>query len=154
RVTGPATKDLIVSFQERLNRHEPAAAPPIATPTSVPNAGSHLTQIARTYFKPKAESGTVALSFAPNGETTSLNTIKSAIAQARDFIYIEDQYFTPPDDYVRALLDAANPARNVRALILTVPFQTDQPYGGRRRADVLNALSTQWGTRLSVGAPF
>ena len=154
RVTGPATKELILSFDERLQRHEPGAVAPIATPSSVPDAGSHLVQIARTYFKPKAGSTTTAFAFAPNGESTPVNTIKNAIQQAREYIYIEDQYFTPPDDYVQALLDAAAPARGVKALVLTCPYQTDQPYGGVRRADVLNALSAQWGTRLSVGAPF
>lgn len=154
RVTGPAVKDMIVSFQERLHKHDLAAVAPIATPGSVPDAGNHLVQIARTYFKPKTGSATAAFSFAPNGEITPVNTIKSAIQQAREFIYIEDQYFTPSDDYVQELLNAATPARGVKALILTCPYQTDQPYGGRRRADVLNALSGAWGTRLSVGAPF
>jgi phosphatidylserine/phosphatidylglycerophosphate/cardiolipin synthase-like enzyme len=154
RITGPAAKDVIVSFQERLHLHEPSSTPPIATPGSVPAAGSHLVQIARTYFKAKGGSGTTPFSFAPNGESTPINTIKNAIAQAREFIYIEDQYFTPPDDYVQALIDAADPARGVRALFITCPYQTDQPYGGVRRADVLAQLSAHWTTRLSVGAPF
>ena len=74
-------------------------------------------------------------------------------SQARDFIYIEDQYFTPPEDYIDALREAA--ARGpARALIITMPFATDQPYGQVRRAEVLAALQTAWGGRLYTGDAF
>ncbi len=153
RITGPAVADVIRSYEERATLH--TAPIPIPTPAdgSIAGSGSHLVQIARTYFKPDAGSATAPLAFAPNGETTPVRTIEAAIAQARDFIYIEDQYFTPPDDYVQALIDAADLGRGVRGLIITVPYQTDQPYGGRRRADVLNALQTAWGGRLFAGTP-
>jgi phosphatidylserine/phosphatidylglycerophosphate/cardiolipin synthase-like enzyme len=151
RVTGPAVIDVIRSYAERATLH--AAPIPIAVPAagSVGPAGSHLVQIARTYFKPGAGSATSALAFAPQGESTPVRTIKAAMAQARDFIYIEDQYFTPPDDYVQALIAAAG--NGASALFITVPYQTDQPYGGQRRADVLNALQVAWGDRLLVGTP-
>jgi phosphatidylserine/phosphatidylglycerophosphate/cardiolipin synthase-like enzyme len=151
RITGPAVTDLVQTFADRAVFHLTTA--PMATPPQVAAAGTHLVQIARTYFKPAAGSGTPAFPFAPNGETTTIRTLKAAIDAARDFIYIEDQYLTPPDDYVQALLDAALPARGVRALMITVPYQTDQPYGGIRRADVLAALRTAWGPRLHVGTP-
>jgi phosphatidylserine/phosphatidylglycerophosphate/cardiolipin synthase-like enzyme len=152
RITGPAVIDVIRSFQERAHHHgldppaiDPAAVGPIAA------TGSHLVQIARTYFKPGPSSGTPALSFASNGESTPLRSIKNAIEQARDYIYIEDQYFVPPDDYVQALVDAAG--SSARALMITMPYQADMPYGGRRRADVLNALQTAWGDRFFAGTP-
>jgi phosphatidylserine/phosphatidylglycerophosphate/cardiolipin synthase-like enzyme len=153
RITGPATKDLIQTFADRATFHLTTA--PMATPPVVAAAGTHLVQIARTYFKPAGGSGTTPFPFAPNGEATTINTLKAAIAAARDFIYIEDQYLTPPDDYVQALLDAAQPARGVRALVITVPYQTDQPYGGIRRSDVLARLGlpNAWGERLHVGTP-
>jgi phosphatidylserine/phosphatidylglycerophosphate/cardiolipin synthase-like enzyme len=159
RISGPAVKDVIASYQERLELHAPGAHAPIYPPAvaPIPAAGSHLVQIARTYFKPGSASPTPPLPFAPNGESTPIRTIIQAIAHAKDFIYIEDQYFTPPDDYVQALLDAAAPARGVRALFVTVPYQTDQPYGWRRRADVLEALRVKWNAgsenRLFVGTP-
>ncbi len=155
RITGPAAKDIVTSFHERLNYHDPGATAPIVPSSmgSVPAAGSHLVQVARTYFKPGTGSTSRAFGFAPNGETTPIRTIMLAIAQARDFIYIEDQYFSPPDDYIQALLDAAAPARDVRALFITVPYQTDQPYGWLRRADVFSALNAAWGQRLYIGTP-
>lgn len=151
RITGPAVADVIRSYEERAILH--GAAHPIATPAdgALAATGQHLVQIARTYFAPAPGSPTPALTFAPAGETTPVRTLEAAIAQARDYIYIEDQYFTPPDDYVNALIAAAG--NGVRALILTVPFQTDQPYGGVRRADVLAALTTAWGSRFHVGTP-
>ncbi len=41
-----------------------------------------------------------------------------------------------------SLAAGMTPLAPVRALIITMPYHTDQPYGGRRRADVLNALQT------------
>jgi phosphatidylserine/phosphatidylglycerophosphate/cardiolipin synthase-like enzyme len=152
RITGPAVKDLILSFQERAHHH--GADPPAIDPATVgpiAGTGSHLVQIARTYFKPGVGSPTTAFSFAPNGETTPLRSIKSAIEQARDYIYIEDQYFVPPDDYVDALVHAAD--SGARALMITMPYQADMLYGGRRRADVLDALQAAWGDRFYAGTP-
>jgi phosphatidylserine/phosphatidylglycerophosphate/cardiolipin synthase-like enzyme len=149
KITGPAVIDVICSYQERAAHHKaPLGIPP---PGSIPAAGSHLVQIARTYFKPGTASSTTPLEFAPQGETTPIRTLERAIRQARDFIYIEDQYFTPPDDYVQALIDAA--ANDVRALMITMPYQNDQPYGGDRRADVLNELQKHWKARLFAGTP-
>jgi phosphatidylserine/phosphatidylglycerophosphate/cardiolipin synthase-like enzyme len=151
RVTGPAIEDLVTSYQERAHLH--GAQWPIdpADVAHLPAAGSHLVQIARTYFAPAPGSPTAPLPFAKQGETTPVRTIINAIRQARDFIYIEDQYFTPPDDYVHALHDAA--ATCSGPLFITMPYQTDQPYGGVRRADVLNALQGAWGGRLYTGTP-
>jgi phosphatidylserine/phosphatidylglycerophosphate/cardiolipin synthase-like enzyme len=153
RVTGPAVMDLLLSFQERAKLYQAQVPIPPPAAGSIPTTGSHLVQIARTYFKPAPGSATPPFTFAPNGETTPIRTIKMAIEQARDFIYIEDQYFTPPDDYVQALLDAAKPERGVRALIITMPYTTDQPYGSVRRADLFNALTNAWGGRCYIGTP-
>jgi phosphatidylserine/phosphatidylglycerophosphate/cardiolipin synthase-like enzyme len=152
RITGPAILDIVRTYEERAGRH----TAPVAIASSglnVPATGSHLVQIARTYFKAQGGSATVPFDFAPNGDNTPLRTMLSAISQARDFIFIEDQYFTPPNEYVQALLDAGDPARGVRALIITMPFSTDQPYGQVRRAQLLAQLQTRWAGRLHVGTP-
>jgi phosphatidylserine/phosphatidylglycerophosphate/cardiolipin synthase-like enzyme len=151
RITGPAVADVIRTYAERATLF--GASVPIAAPGPLAATGSHLVQVARTYFAPQAGSPTPALTFAPSGETTPVRSIENAIMQARDYIYIEDQYFTPPDDYVQALLDAGDPARNVRALMITMPYSTDQPYGSVRRADVLAALQARWGSRFHTGTP-
>ncbi len=149
-LTGPAVIEVIRSYVERATLHN--APIPIQIPTDpIPGPGSHLVQIARTYFAPKPGSPTQPLSFAPHGDTTSADTIIAAIRQAKDYIYIEDQYFTPSNSYVDALLTAAD--NGVRALMITMPISTDQPYGSIRRSDVLNALSSKWGARFSAGTP-
>jgi phosphatidylserine/phosphatidylglycerophosphate/cardiolipin synthase-like enzyme len=150
RITGPAIRDIARTYEERAAHHSAPIPIPTAGVASLGTPGTHLVQIARTYFKPGTASPTPALPFAANGETTPIRSLKAAIGQARDYIYIEDQYFTPPDDYVQALLNASTHAR---ALMVTMPYQTDQPYGGRRRADVLNALRSAWGNRLLTGTP-
>ena len=149
RISGPAVQAVFQTYAERAVFHN-APTPVAAVPVAAPAGASHLVQIARTYFKPATPPGPYA-AFAPNGESTPIRTVKAAMAQARDFIWIEDQYFTPPQDHVQALLAAAD--NNVRALVLTVNFATDQPYGSIRREQVLAALQAKWGTRLHLGAP-
>jgi phosphatidylserine/phosphatidylglycerophosphate/cardiolipin synthase-like enzyme len=151
QITGPAVIDVVRSYEERADHHTATPAFRTTDVGTLAPAGSHLVQIARTYFKPGASSTTSPLTFAPNGETTPLNSILNAIGQAKDFIYIEDQYFTPPDEYLHALVNAAS--SSCRALMITMPYQTDQPYGGVRRADVLSALQTAWGSRFYAGTP-
>ena len=136
RVTGPAVKDVITSFHERLHLHQPTAVAPVP-PSSVgtiPNAGTHLVQIARTYFKPGSNNLGTPLPFAPSGETTPIRTIELAIGQAKDFIYVEDQYFTPPDDYVRS---AAQRRRTRRPRLVHHRTVPDRPalwlHSARRR---------------------
>lgn len=146
RITGPAVADVARSYAERATFHSAPVRIPTPADGSLANAGSHLVQIARTYFVPGDTSSTPPLPFSPNGETTPRRSILAAFAQARDYIYIEDQYFTPPDEYVEALLAAAN--NGVRALAIVMPYQADVPYGGKRRDDVLTALGNAWGDRL------
>ena len=149
RITGPAVEAVQKTYAERATVHGGAVA--IAPGSAAPPPGaSHLVQVARTYYKPAVAPGLFE-AFAPHGESTPVRTIKAAIGQARDFIYIEDQYFTPPDDYVQALVAAAS--SSVRALMITVPFATDQPFGQVRRAQVFAALTAAWGARLHIGAP-
>jgi phosphatidylserine/phosphatidylglycerophosphate/cardiolipin synthase-like enzyme len=149
RVTGPAVESVVRTYQERATVHfAPVPIPAEAVPS--PPGASHLVQIARTYYKPASPPGKFN-DFAPHGESTPTRTITAAIGQAKDFIYIEDQYFTPSDDYVQALLDAAG--RGVRALMITMPFASDQPYGSVRRAQILAALTSEWGDRIHIGAP-
>lgn len=154
-ITGPAVQALFQTYAERANVKLYNAPTPVdpTKPVPSPAGASHLVQIARTYYKP-ATPPSLFKDFAPYGESTPIRTVKSAMAQAKDYIWIEDQYFTPPEDYIEALLAAAdNNNGSVRALVLMVNFATDQPYGSIRREAVLAALKAKWGTRLHLGAP-
>ena len=145
RLTGPALKDLIQSFADRSSFDQ--ATLPFPVPASVEAKGSHLVQVARTYYKPPTSTG---FSFAPSGETLIHRSNLAAISAARDFIYIEEQYFTPDDEYLDALCDAA---AHTQALILTVCMQNGQVYGPIRRTDAIAKLQTAWQDRIfKVGA--
>jgi phosphatidylserine/phosphatidylglycerophosphate/cardiolipin synthase-like enzyme len=153
RVTGPAVAEVVATFVERAGTV--GASSPVAVPAAAPPAtGDQIVQIGRTYFAPSTAAGHgTPFPSAPMGDGTTRATVLAAIASARDFIYIEDQYLTPDQDYVDALLAAADPARGVRALVITVPERADQPYGALRRGDIVHALAAAWGNRLRVGAP-
>jgi phosphatidylserine/phosphatidylglycerophosphate/cardiolipin synthase-like enzyme len=145
RITGPAVADMAVTFRERFQHDTGTQLPAISASAS----GSHLVQIARTY--PEVNGG--PLTFAPNGESLIRDTLGKAIQAARDFIYIENQYFAPDDDLVHLLEDAGAGARGVGALVITLPTGTDQIFGDIRRDSVFGALANKWGARMHVGVP-
>ena len=159
RVLGPAAQDVITTIDQRLPLaglaaafHPPGTGSTPAIPDIPPEQGQHLAQIARTYFAPKIGSGTAPFTFAPQGETTIHDTICAAIDQATDFIYIEDQYFTPDKAYVQKLLAAAD--RDVRMLMVVVGMDNGQIFGDTRLSEIVAALSARWGTRFRCGTPF
>lgn len=128
----------------------------------------HIIQIGRTYTKPRAGLGVPAppIPFAPKGETTTYDTLVKAISSAREYIYIEDQYFTPnwsqdswrdtdgtaADQriFVNALLNAAD---HCGRLVILVPAATDQVFGNVRRREIFAALRAKWGDRIAIGVP-
>jgi phosphatidylserine/phosphatidylglycerophosphate/cardiolipin synthase-like enzyme len=155
KIEGPAVTALISTFDDRARDHGSLGL--IAQSDAVDHAdaaqkGNHLIQIARTYYRPAPGSSSRPISAAKNGESTAVRTLIKAFRSAVDYIYIEDQYFTPPDDYVQELLNAGY--RGVKALLITVPYQNDQPFGGLRRTSIFDALSKAWKDRLNIGNLF
>ncbi|MEM9549683.1 MAG: phospholipase D-like domain-containing protein [Pseudomonadota bacterium] len=157
RVDGPAVGELTQTFIERWNR--PAATGDPARPAlglaaagaldGLPTDGPDIVQVARTYFGPAATDTERRLPFAPAGERTILDTTLRAIARARRYIYIEDQYLTPPGEYVVALREAAREVSG--PLIIAIPSTPDQPFGFAPRQDAIRELEPAWGDRLKVG---
>jgi phosphatidylserine/phosphatidylglycerophosphate/cardiolipin synthase-like enzyme len=145
RVEGNAVRDLAITFDDRWQRDgggvAPAFAVPAADPTLAP--GTDIVQIARTYFAPATDAAGIArgFPFAPGGDRTIANTMLRAIDQARELIYIEDQYLTPPQVYQDALV-AKVTNREIRQLIITVPGLTDQPFGVSFRDAFVGSLIT------------
>jgi phosphatidylserine/phosphatidylglycerophosphate/cardiolipin synthase-like enzyme len=174
RITGPVTFDAIGLFQERyyhaLNHsppgilqdplyHPPAVPPPPAFPPPAappPPAGQHLVRIAQTAFKPAA--GRSGLPWAPHGDASIRETFERAIRSAREYIYIEDQYFTPDNGLIALLRQAAD---HCRRLVITVAAGTpDQLFGDERRLAAYDRLSGAtggpggWGDRMIAGSPY
>jgi len=139
RIEGPAVRDLAVSFDERWTRDgggiAPSFAPPAAANLGTP--GKCIVQVGRTYFKAKAAGR--RLSFAPNGDRTLLGTLLQAVAQAREFIFIEDQYLTPPKEYRDALITRVA-AGDLKQVIVVIPGLTDQPFGEIIRSGFIKDL--------------
>lgn len=151
RVNGPAANDLALTFVERWQRdgRGPISLGAAGALPAIPAAGGDVVQVARTYFRPVA--GGAGFPFAPAGERTILDTQLAAIASARRYIYIEEQYLTPPQEYTDALIAAAG--RVSGPLIIIIPDLPDQPFGLARRQAFVEAMKTAWGDRFKIGVP-
>ena len=112
----------------------------------------------RSGYAPDAGGGSVPLPWSPFGEATIPQGFVNAINNAREFIYIEDQYFTPHDEYVHALLEASVRNDSIR-LVIVIPSNADNLFGDIRRRELFERLRDDpdsprgWGDRLIVGAP-
>lgn len=171
RITGPAAADVALTFERRwefdTSRRPPgtpqravAFTTPLATNTDeVPlQPARHLVQVGRSGYAPDTAGGSTPLPWSPVGEPTIFQAILRAIEQAREYIYIEDQYFTPPDTYIHALLEAS--VRNPKLrLLIVIPTSSDQLFGDIRRREMFERLRDDpatgrgWGERMIVGAP-
>jgi phosphatidylserine/phosphatidylglycerophosphate/cardiolipin synthase-like enzyme len=152
RLTGPAADDVVRTVAERATYH--GATPPIAPaddPSSLHGDGPHVVQVSRTYFAPGAGSTTKPFPTALHGEHTTHETVLKAIANAREYIYIEDQYFTPDKQVVGALVAAGS--RPGLQLVVTLVEDNGQLLGALRRNDVVHALIESWGARFRIGTP-
>lgn len=174
RVTGPATLDLIGTFHERYEHalgfspenviEEPLFEPPQTPPPPafrpptdpIPATGRHLVRIAQTSFKPGP--GRDGFPWAPDGDGTIRESFERAIRAAREYIYIEEQYFTLDNPLIEVLRSAAD---HCRRLVIVVAANTrDQLFGDERRLATLERLAGAtggpggWGERMVAGSPF
>lgn len=171
RVTGPAAADVFQTFYERwedeLDRMPAEEGPasenacPRHTPrpgqnhtataslSSIPAAGDHIVQIARTLYRPAQANADEGFWYAPQGEASVHDSVLRAIHSAREYIFIEDQYMTPADsggegdEIFEALQNAAS---RCRALILVNGQGTlEQLFGRERRNELFAKLEASWG---------
>jgi phosphatidylserine/phosphatidylglycerophosphate/cardiolipin synthase-like enzyme len=172
RVTGPGAADVFLSFDERWAFHRadpdhpvqgatpgPAFAPP--DPAAIANQPArHIVHVGRTYFLSHPDDRPNPLPFAREGDTSIYDTMVRAIRSAKEYIYVEDQYFTPndsdPDDPADSYFDALLAAsQTCKRLVIVVPTETDQVFGDQRRRNLFARLRapTAWGDRVLVGTP-
>jgi phosphatidylserine/phosphatidylglycerophosphate/cardiolipin synthase-like enzyme len=151
-IEGPAARDVEVSFQERWSRDGGGTDLAFRPDGAHPPDGTDIVQVARTYFR--AADPTRRLDYAPLGDKTILQTMVQAINAAREFIYIEDQYFTPPDEYRTALIDKVA-SGDIAALVIALPASPDQPFGEVQRYGLVEELRAADGGRgiVHIGVP-
>ncbi|TYZ59108.1 hypothetical protein PybrP1_007499 [[Pythium] brassicae (nom. inval.)] len=134
RLVGPATKDVAANFLARWNSNTkpstdllddylnfenpestdlPAGTCGIDPDADARHAGSHNVQIARTFSCEYKN-----YEFAPRGETSIFQARIKAIRNAKNYIYIEDQYFVLVPKLLEELL-AALP--RLQRIIVVVP---------------------------------
>lgn len=146
-ITGPAVADVETVFRERWEdpsplapawhsrlrdrfsrvRNEPSPLPaPLPRPPVV-EGGTHVVQLLRTY--PRLRRGR-AYPFAPTGERSIALAHLKAVAQARELIYVEDQYLWS-SSITSAFADAlsANPDLH---LVAVLPHRPDLEGMGER----------------------
>ena len=122
RIHGPATGDIETNFRERWNNHPDhsrngrTVVPTHSIPSPIANA-SHLVQTLRT-FPPQHR-----YPFAPRGELGILNAYRQAISNAREYIYIEDQYLV--FDEISAVIERVLRSLNGKVIIV-IPRETDE----------------------------
>ena len=144
-VEGEAVVDVATTFEQRWARDggldENGNANPLAFAVAdidpPETTGDDVVQVARTY--PWVLNEATRLAFAPFGDRTILDTTLNAIRAAKEYIHIEDQYFTPPPEYVDAIVERVA-SGELRKLIITLPTSSDQPFGDLSQANSINAF--------------
>lgn len=165
RLRGPAANDVAANFLARWNSPQPplmgntnsqtftnplidnttnASWPPLASGNSNIPAGNASVQIVRTF------SCKVGYDFAPLGELSLLASRVKAIGRAKNFIYVEDQYFV----LVPALLDALlAQLPHIQALVVVaqMPELSTQAVGyGKLFFDMVAPLQVQFPGKVHV----
>jgi phosphatidylserine/phosphatidylglycerophosphate/cardiolipin synthase-like enzyme len=128
RVQGPAAADIETNFRQRWNdRHAAAAHVPVhPAPAPLPD-GPHIVQTLRT-FAEHASAAAFAwrYDFAPHGEFGLRQAYRKAIDNARDFVFIEDQYFDS-EEISSSLATAMRRSTRLQVLLVTAPVAEEFP---------------------------
>jgi phosphatidylserine/phosphatidylglycerophosphate/cardiolipin synthase-like enzyme len=148
RIVGPSAHDLLTTFTSRW-RHHPSSSrfgalrgtgltPPAAitspSPADAPFGGPLSVMIART-FNPVNVAPPLVVA-----ERAIKPALLAAIANARRFIYCEDQYLIDMDT-AQALIAAAPRLQHITILIPGNPI-TDVPFGKEYRRDFIGLIDT------------
>lgn len=148
RIAGPAALDLARTFRHRWDdqvgaSRTPAAGDGDAVTPPASSAATQVVQVARTYPNGLDLAGD-AYPFAPQGDRTIRASIGLALARARRYVYIEDQYLTPPPDLVALLSQRMTDVPELK-LVMVIPRSSDQPENTSRRARFIGDLLRDFG---------
>ncbi|MDX2442612.1 MAG: phospholipase D-like domain-containing protein [Bacteroidales bacterium] len=137
KVKGPVVNAIDSSFCLYWNRLRPFPSTPDLNPAPVQNAltGSNIASVQVTRTTP----GNIYVTD-PSGETGILESYQRAIANANDFIYIEDQYFTSYE-LVEALIKRMK--KTSVQVILLLNIKIDIPGYHALQIRVINRLLSE-----------
>lgn len=132
-VRGPAIEQLDATFLLHWNHLKPPGGADLApAPAPPPVTGGATLQVTRSL-------GGRIFAGRPRGETTLYESYCRAIANARDFVYLENQYFTL-DSFTDVLIRAVK--ENGIELILVTNNQLDIPlYTGWHRGQIQRLMA-------------
>lgn len=167
RITGPAAADVFKTWDERYKYEkdignaslDKAFQPPESTNLPENNDARHIIQISRTLFRPSTPGSSALNEFAPNGDNSIHQNLLRGIREAKEYIYIADQYFVPNEttngepEYLNELLDAADHCKRLIVVTPNIMTLPDIPFGHEHRADIVKRLLQRWGSRAIIGAP-
>jgi len=156
KIEGPAARDLAITIIDRWNDEAPGdqvanADADLPSITPFPS-GTDIVQVARTNFQANPNSDR-SFSYATDGDRTILDTLLLTIRRAREYIYIEDQYFTPTPEYQQALKDALE--NGLKSLVIIMPSDPAQPFSETVRNPFIDRLledyNTETNKRVRIG---
>ncbi|DBA04547.1 TPA: hypothetical protein N0F65_011095 [Lagenidium giganteum] len=165
RIHGPAALDVVANVEQRWNSMDQTGkalttdladfqnpdyydiVPLQATTiTEWPTTGTHHVQILRTFSCQYAG----YKEFAPRGEVSILQGFLKAIANARNFIYIEDQYFIMVPDLQKALLAALPRIQRLIVFVQRVSTRNNIAGYGRYQLDMIGPLQQFFPNKVQV----
>jgi phosphatidylserine/phosphatidylglycerophosphate/cardiolipin synthase-like enzyme len=155
RIEGPVAYDLLTVFRQRWLNHPKSVSiektsPLLGHTQSIPKSrGNVSVQIGRTFGS--------KFKFAPHGEKTIQIQVLRAIAQARKFIYIEDQYLVNLE--IRDALEKALASGSIQFVVIVIPHSsitTPCPSAWQsHRKDFIDPLVSRFGSsRVRVFNPY
>lgn len=145
RVRGPAAMALLHIFHQRWADHpdssrvdqEKGTLRSLSLSAPPSPQGRNVIQVGRTYPDGHLHAGidvddtaggdfppSRGYSFADRGEDTARQMILHAVSKAQRFIYIEEQYFTPCEEFLRALQAVAGRLKHI-TILTTHELETD-----------------------------
>lgn len=160
RLTGAAASEVFHVFRgrdeislspaeiEERDQNPPADRVAVPRPDEWGEPGHHVIQVAQTSYRPRP--GHTGFPWAPQGNRTTHDTFVAAIKAAREHIYIEEQYMVPSDQYMAALVAAAE---HCQRLAILLPTYLEVYFGDRKRGAFFDDLADAWGDRLYIGTP-
>lgn len=134
KVQGPAAGDIETNFRQRWNDTDrvtgfPGPTPPVpvhAAPGPLPS-GTHVVQTLRTFPHHATVLGRAwHYDFVPTGEFGLRLAYRRAIDNARNYIYIEDQYFISDREISPLIAVAMRRSSQLQVILVTAP-EPDTP---------------------------